>query len=87
MDTLNIYWKLVPPNIHQQNNAERAIQTYTNHFLAGIIGIDTDFPLHIWDRLVSQTTTTLNLLQKSIINPKLSAKAQFNGQFDHNKLH
>jgi hypothetical protein len=31
-----ITYQLAPPHIHQRNNAERAIQTFKNHFIAGI---------------------------------------------------
>jgi hypothetical protein len=85
MDTLDVNWQLVPPHIHRRNSAERAIRTFKNHFLAGLAGTDPDFPMHLWDRLVSQTTTTLNLLRNSRINPRLSAEAQLNGQFDYNR--
>ena len=37
--------QLVPPHNHRQNLAERAIQTYKNHFVAGISGTDPTFPL------------------------------------------
>jgi len=85
MDTLDVNWQLVPPHIHRRNSAERAIRTFKNHFLAGLAGTDPDFPMHLWDRLISQTTTTLNLLRNSRINPRLSAEAQLNGQFDYNR--
>jgi hypothetical protein len=31
-----INYQLTPPNIHRRNNAERAIQTVKNHFIAGL---------------------------------------------------
>ena len=40
--------------------------------------------MYLWCRLVAQATTTLNILRKSNINPRLSAKAQLNGAFDYN---
>ena len=38
-----------------------------------------------WDRLVEQAEITLNLLQTSRLNPKLSAYTQLNGTFDYNR--
>ena len=41
--------KLVPPEVHRQNAAERAIQTWKNHFIAGISSTDPTFPMSEWD--------------------------------------
>ena len=76
--------QLVPPHNHRQNLAERAIQTYKNHFIAGLSGADPSFPLALWDTLIPQANLTLNLLRSSRINPKLSAHAQIFGQYDYN---
>jgi hypothetical protein len=54
--------QLVPPANHRQNLAERAILTLKNHFKAIIAGVDEDFPMNLWDRLLPQTVLTLNLL-------------------------
>jgi hypothetical protein len=80
-----IDFQLAPPGIHRRNAAERAIRTFKNHFIAGLCSVDKDFPLHLWDRLVPQALLTLNLLRGSRVNPKLSAWAQLNGQFDFNR--
>jgi hypothetical protein len=74
-----------PPHIHRRNNAERAIQTFKNHFIAGLCSVDPTFPLKLWDKLLPQATITLNLLWKSRINPRMSAYAQLNGHFDFNR--
>jgi hypothetical protein len=68
-----ITYQLAPPHIHQRNNAERAIQTFKNHFIAGLCSVDPTFPLKLWDKLLPQATIMLNLLRKSIINPRMSA--------------
>ena len=75
---------MVRPHVHRRNAAERAIQTFKNHLIAGLCSTDTSFPLHLWDRLVPQAELTLNLLRTSRINPKLSAHAQLHGAFDFN---
>jgi hypothetical protein len=80
-----IDFQLAPPGIHRRNAAERAIRTFKKHFIAGLCSVDKDFPLHLWDRLVPQALLTLNLLRWSRVNPKLSAWAQLNGQFDFNR--
>jgi hypothetical protein len=80
-----IDYQLVPPGVHRRNAAERAIRTFQNHFIAGLCSVDKDFPIHLWDHLVTQAEITLNLLRSSRINPKLSAHAQINGHFDYNR--
>jgi len=74
--------QLVPPHNHRANASERAIQTFKNHFKAGLGSVDPDFPMGEWDRLLPQAFLTLNLLRRSRINPKLSAHAFIFGQFD-----
>jgi hypothetical protein len=65
-----IYLHLIlPPHINRLNDAERAIQTFKNHFIAGICSI---FPLKFQDKLLPQTAITLNILRTSRINPPCS---------------
>ena len=65
--------------------AERAIQTYKNHFKAGLATLDPDFPLAEWDRLIPQANITINLLRASRSNPNLSAYAYLFGEFNYNQ--
>jgi hypothetical protein len=81
----DIQFQLVPPHVHRQNAAERAIHMFKNHFVAMLCSTDTQLPIHLWDRLIPQAVITLNLLRQSRINPKLLAHAQLNGLFDYNK--
>ncbi|KAI2496471.1 hypothetical protein MHU86_18012 [Fragilaria crotonensis] len=85
MSAEDVDYQLVPPNLHRRNAAERAIRTFKNHFIAGLCGVDKNFPLHLWDKLLPQAEITLNLLRGSRINPKLSAHAQMHGAFDFNR--
>ena len=75
----------MPPHIHRRNSAERAIQTFKNHFIASLASTDPNFPLSNWCRLLPQAELTLNLLRPSRLNPKLSAYAQLEGTFDFNR--
>ncbi len=45
----NCAMQLVPPDTHQRNLAERAIQTFKNHFIAILSGVDESFPMPLWD--------------------------------------
>jgi hypothetical protein len=79
-----IDYKLAPRHIHRWNNAERAIQTFKNYFIAGLCSVDPNFPLKLCDELLPQATITLKHLRKSRINPRMSAYAQLNGHFYFN---
>jgi hypothetical protein len=58
-------FQLVPPHDHRRNLAEKAIQTFKDHFVAILCGADKSFPLHLWDRLLPQAEHTLNMLRPS----------------------
>ena len=44
----DVRWQLVEPNNHRVNAAERAIQTFKNHFIAGLACVDKEFLLQLW---------------------------------------
>jgi hypothetical protein len=56
----NVAFQLVPPHTHRRNLSERVIQTWKNHFKAGLASVDPKFPLSEWDRLIEQANITLN---------------------------
>ena len=85
MEKNRITFQRVPPHVHQRNAAERAIQTFKNHFVSGLATSDPTFPIHEWDRLIPQAQLTLNLLRISRVNQQLSAHAILFGNFDFNK--
>jgi hypothetical protein len=82
----NLKYQLVPPHIHQQNAAERAIRTFKNHFIAGLCSAAEDFPLRLWDKLLLQAELTINLLRASWVDPTISAYEAINGPFDYNAI-
>ena len=81
-----ILYQRVPPHVYRRNAAERAIQTFKYHFLAGLASSDPDYPTGEWDRLLPQAVLTLNLLRNSRVNPKLSAHAFLHGNFNFNTI-
>ncbi len=89
-EAITIKWKakfqLVPPDMHRRNRAERAICTFKSHFLSILAGVDTAFPLYLWDLLLPQAELTLNLLRQSTLNPRISSWEYFQGPFDSNKM-
>ena len=76
-----VQYQLVPPHTHRANTAERAIQTFKNHFKSGLASLDPDFPVAEWDRLLDQAFLTLNQLRTATANPRLSAYAYLFGKF------
>ena len=81
----NLKFQLAAPHDHQLNPAERAVSTFKNHFIAILAGCDERFPKYLWCQLIPQAVITLNMLQQSRINPKLSAHDQVFGTFNYQR--
>ena len=81
----NMTHELVPPDCHRRNMAERAIQTFKNHFVAILSRVDDKFPLSLWCHLGRPAELTVNLLRQSNVAPKISAYAHVHGQHDYMK--
>lgn len=77
--------QLVPPHDHRANAAERAIQTFKNHFISGLCTTDNKFPLQLWDVLLIQGQDSLNMLRTSRAHPHLSAYHILEGAHDFNR--
>ena len=56
--------QFVEPNNHRANAAERAIQTFKNHFISGLCTTDANFPLQLWNYLAEQAEITCNILRR-----------------------
>ena len=46
----NVYFQLEPPSVHRINAADRAIQTFKNHFIAIIYGTYPNINLALWGK-------------------------------------
>ncbi|KAJ1398010.1 hypothetical protein B484DRAFT_339767, partial [Ochromonadaceae sp. CCMP2298] len=68
-----------PPSDHRANRAERAIQSFKNHFVATLATCDPKFPLLDWDLLLPQAELTVNLLRASTADPTVSAWEHVHG--------
>ena len=77
-------YQLVHPHIHRRNAAERAIQNFNNHFIAGFSSVHKLFPMYLSCILIPRSILSLNLLLGSRMNPKISAHAQIHGSFEFN---
>ena len=77
-------YQLVPPDEHWRNIAEKAMQTWKDHFVSVLSGTANNFPLHLWCQLIPQMERQLNLLQQLNANPKVSAYAHIYGPHNYN---
>ena len=75
-------FQLVPPHSHRRNLAERAIQTFKNHFKAGMATCNPNFPLSQWDCLIPKANITLNLICSARANPALLAYTYIFGEYN-----
>ena len=76
-------YQIVPPCNHLRNIAERAIQTWKNHFIGVISGTAATFTLHLWCQAIPQAELQLMLLSMSNFNPKISSYTNIYGQHDY----
>jgi hypothetical protein len=77
-------YKLLPPEEHQQNMAEEAIQSFKDHFIGVLSGCAESMPMHLWYQLLPQVERQLLLLCQSGVNPSMSAYAHvYQGQHNY----
>jgi len=79
--------ELVPPNCHRRNMAERAIQTFKNHFISILSGVDDRFPLSLWCYLVRPAELTINLLRQSNVAASKAERAKAKEQWNQHRTH
>ena len=77
--------QFVEPQSHQVNAAERAVQTFKNHFVAGLCSVNKNFPLQLWDELLKPAQATLNALRTARTNLGLFAYSILEGEFNFDK--
>ncbi len=77
--------ELVPPDCRHCNIVKWAIQTFKNHFVSILSGVDDRFPLSLWCHLIQPAELVVNLLQQSNVAPKVFVYANVHGQHDYIK--
>ena len=78
--------ELMPLDYHCRNIDEVTIQGFKQHFLGKLVVLPDNFPWSLWDRLLPQTKTILNLLRQSNATPTVLAYAHMFGNFDYNRI-
>jgi hypothetical protein len=82
-EEVKIEFNFIAAGNHRANKAERAIQSWKNHFIAGIATVDPDFPMNQWSKFLLQAELTLNHLRPFANNDKISAyEGIFKTKFD-----
>ena len=77
--------ELVAPEDHGPNKVKRAIQTWKDHFIAGLATVDPDFPIGLWDQC-RQLEDVLNMMRGSHTHPHLTAYEELNGPIDSGSI-
>ena len=78
-------YELVPPGCHRRNRAEVTIKAFKQHLISVFAGLDDNFPMTQWDKLLPQVEITLNLLRASKATPSISAYEHVHGPYDYNR--
>ena len=86
LESEEIKVQFVEPHNHRVNAAERAIQKFKNHTIAGMCVCNQNFPSMLWDKLIRQSQDTLNMIWTSRAHPHLSAFHVLEGQHDFNRV-
>ena len=76
----------VPPDDHRRNVAERAIQTWKDHFISAFSGTASDFPTHLWCQLLPQMEKQLCLLRQTNANPNVCTYTHLYGPHNYNAV-
>ena len=77
-------FQLSLPDEHCRNITEKYIQTWKYHFIGFMSSTATTFPLHLWCQAIPQSERQLILLQKSNVNPAISAYTHLYGPHYYN---
>jgi hypothetical protein len=77
-------YELVSPKKHRHNIAEKAIQTFKDHFVGVLSGCVPSMPIHLWCQLLPQVERQLLLLQQSCAHPNLLVYAPVYKHYDYN---
>ena len=80
------HWVPKSPTSYALTKCSRKISTFKDHFKAILVGINKNFPMHLWDRLLAQAESMLNMLWLTNIATKILACAYMYGQHDFNKM-
>ena len=75
---------LIEPHNHRVNATEHAIQTFKAHFIRMLATTNSNIPFQLWDHLMNQVETTLNLMCPSRIDLTKSANEAIYGPYDWN---
>ena len=67
-------------------NAMNTKKSFKDHFQAIMVGVDNAFPMHLWDCLLPQAESMLNMMQSTNIMPTISTYMYMYEQHNFNKM-
>ena len=73
--------------MHRINAVEWDIRTRKYHFISGLASAYTQFPMHLWCRLIPPATMNLNMFRTYQRNPTILAPTSIESPFDFNKTY
>ena len=77
-------FQIVPQDDHRHNLAEKAIQTWKEHFIGVMSRTAAALPAHLWYQAIHQVEMQLLPLQQSNVNPKISSYTHVYGSHNYN---
>ena len=77
-------YHLFHPDDHRRNLADKAIQTWKDHFIGVVSGTAESFSAHLWCQDIPQAERQLLLLRKSNVNTNISAYIHLYGPHNYN---
>ena len=72
-EEVKVSFQFISAGTHRANKAERAIQSFKNHFIACLASVDSTFPMEYWPSLLEQAEITINILRPFADNSNMSA--------------
>ena len=80
----NTMFQMVPLCDNCRNIPKKGIQTFKEHVVSILCGVDINFSMQLWERLLQQAKLTLKFLRQSRLVPTISEYAQLYGPHDYN---
>ena len=71
--------------MHWRKISKKALQTFEDHLVVMLHGVEDSFPLHLWDRLLPQVERSLSLLRQTNIHKYLMTYTNLYRSHDYNQ--
>ena len=79
-----VTFQFIPPRNHLKNESECTIRKFKNYLITILCMLHPNILMSLWCRLLKQAEMTLNIVRPCRINPRMSACAALEGEFNYN---